>query len=91
MVKEPELVLLFAFALLSISLAGAHQSGKMPRIGILANVPVPQIDALEQTLRDAGYVEGQNIITEKRYAEGKLERFPDLAAELSRLKVNVIG
>jgi putative tryptophan/tyrosine transport system substrate-binding protein len=68
----------------------AQQTGKIPRIGILANVPAPQIDALEQTLRDAGYVEGQNIITEKRYAEGRLERFPDLAAELVHLKVNVI-
>jgi putative tryptophan/tyrosine transport system substrate-binding protein len=78
--------LLFALSFPAV----AQQPGKIPRIGILANVPAPQIDALEQTLRDAGYVEGQNIITEKRYAEGRLERFPDLAAELVHLNVNVI-
>ncbi len=82
---------LIAVTLLTVVvIAEAQQAGKIPRIGILANVPAPQIDALEQTLRDAGYVEGQNIITEKRYAEGRLERFPDLAAELVHLKVNVI-
>jgi putative tryptophan/tyrosine transport system substrate-binding protein len=61
----------FALSALLFALSGpaeAQQPGKIPRIGILANVPAPQIDALEQTLRDAGYVEGQNIITEKRYA-----------------------
>jgi putative tryptophan/tyrosine transport system substrate-binding protein len=69
---------LSAFILALCLSAEAQQPGKIPRIGILANVPAPQIDALEQTLRDAGYVEGQNIITEKRYAGGRLERFPDL-------------
>jgi putative ABC transport system substrate-binding protein len=86
-------VICFALSAMLFALcfsAEAQQAGKIPRIGILANVPAPQIDALEQTLRDAGYVEGQNIITEKRYAEGRLERFPDLAAELVHLKVNVI-
>ena len=83
--------ILVAVVLLTLGVtAEAQQPKKIPRIGILANVPAPQIDALEQTLRDAGYVEGQNIITEKRYAEGRLERFPDLAAELVHLKVNVI-
>ena len=89
--KKTITVLTLSASLLALSgPAEAQQSGKIPRIGILANVPAPQIDALEQTLRDAGYVEGQNIITEKRYAEGRLERFPDLAAELVHLKVNVI-
>ncbi len=43
-----------------------------------------------QGLRDLGYVEGQNLVIEHRYAEGKFERFPDLAAELVRLQVDVI-
>ena len=41
-------------------------------------------------LRDLGYVEGQNIVIEYRYAEGKTDRFPELAAELVRLKVDII-
>jgi ABC-type uncharacterized transport system substrate-binding protein len=91
MKKKVTIHLTLGALLLALSFpAEAQQTGKIPRIGILANVPAPQIDALEQTLRDAGYVEGQNIITEKRYAEGRLERFPDLAAELVHLKVNVI-
>jgi ABC-type uncharacterized transport system substrate-binding protein len=70
--------------------ADAQQAGKIARLGILANAAAPQIDALRQGLRDAGYVEGQNIIIETRYAEGRLERLPDLAAELVQLKVDVI-
>jgi len=46
--------------------------------------------AFEQGLRDLGYVEGQNLVIESRYAEGRLERLPDLATELVRLKVDVI-
>ena len=50
--------------------------------------PVPRPFAL--ALRELGYIEGQNIATEYRYAEGKLDRLPELAAELVRLKVDVI-
>ena len=46
--------------------------------------------ALQQGLRDLGYVEGQNIAIESRYADGQLDRLPDLAAELVRLQVDVI-
>ena len=81
---------LSALFLALCSVAEAQQPGKISRLGILANVASPQIDALRQGLRDAGYVEGQNIIIETRYAEGKLERLPDLAAELVQLKVDVI-
>jgi putative tryptophan/tyrosine transport system substrate-binding protein len=70
--------------------AAAQQPGKIPQIGILANVAGPQIDALRQGLRDAGYVEGQSIIIEKRYADGNLDRLSELAAELVQLKVNLI-
>jgi putative ABC transport system substrate-binding protein len=49
-----------------------------------------RVDGFRQRLRELGYVEGKNIIIEYRYAEGKLERLPELAAELVRLKVDVI-
>ena len=49
-----------------------------------------RIEAFRQGLRELGYVEGKNIVIEWRYAEGKLDRIPALAAELVRLKVDVI-
>jgi putative ABC transport system substrate-binding protein len=51
---------------------------------------LPRVEAFRQRLRELGYVEGKNLVIEYRYAEGKLERLPDLAAELVRLKVDVI-
>ena len=47
-------------------------------------------EAIRLALRDLGYIEGQNIATEYRYAEGKRDRYPELAAELVRLKVDII-
>jgi putative ABC transport system substrate-binding protein len=83
--------------LLAISLgvaAEAQQPARIPRIGILIAASTSfysaRVEALRQRLRELGYVEGKNIVIEYRYAEGKLERLPDLAAELVRLKVNVI-
>ena len=49
-----------------------------------------RVEAFRQRLRELGYVEGKNIVIDYRYAEGKPERLPDLAAELVRLKVDVI-
>ena len=73
---------------------GAQQPARIPRIGILIAASTSfysaRVEALRQRLRELGYVEGKNIVIEYRYAEGKLERLPDLAAELVRLKVNVI-
>jgi putative ABC transport system substrate-binding protein len=69
---------------------GAQQAGRVYRIGILANVSGGTWGAFTQGLRDLGYVEGQNITIEFRSSEGKYERLPDLAAELVRLKVDVI-
>ena len=55
-----------------------------------ASVLAARIEAFRQGLRDLGYVEGKNIVIEWRSAEGKLDRLPALAAELVRLKVNII-
>ena len=75
-------------------IAEAQQPAKIPRIGILlaasASFFSARVEAFRQRLRELGYVEGKNIVIEYRYAEGKLERLPDLAAELVRLKVDVI-
>jgi putative ABC transport system substrate-binding protein len=74
--------------------AQAQQPAKIPRIGILVAASAfsytSRIEALRQRLRELGFVEGKNIVIEYRYAEGKLERLPDLAAELVQLKVDVI-
>ena len=74
--------------------AEAQQPAGIPRIGLLipssASFSLPRVEAFRQRLRELGYVEGKNIIIEYRYAEGKRERLPDLAAELVRLKVDVI-
>jgi putative ABC transport system substrate-binding protein len=76
--------------------AGAQQAGKVYRIGILGNVPLTDAEgarvwgALSQGLRELGYMEGQNLIVEHRSTEGRSERLPALAAELVRLKPDVI-
>lgn len=72
----------------------AQQTGKVPRVGYLrltspADRP-PLLDAFRQRLRELGWVEGQNIAIDYRFAEGRLDRLSDLAAELVRLKVDVI-
>jgi putative ABC transport system substrate-binding protein len=66
----------------------AQQATKIPRVGLLDYTAF--WDPLRQGLRDLGYVEGQNIALEYRRSEGRSERLPDLAAELVRLKVDVI-
>ena len=74
--------------------AEAQQSTKIPRIGMLVaastSVFSARVEAFRQRLRELGYVEGKNIVIEYRYVEGKLKRVSDLAAELVRLKVDVI-
>ena len=76
------------------SSAEAQQPTKVPRIGYLTGVSLSansaRIEAFRQGLRELGYVEGKNIVIEWRSAEGKLDRLPALAAELVRLKVDVI-
>ncbi len=84
------LVVSFALGLLAGPLPTvAQQKGKVPRIGYLApRSAVPK--EFKQGLRELGYIEGKNIIFEPRFAEGKFDRFPRFAAELVRLKVDVI-
>ena len=86
--------ILIAFLLITATVAQAQQPKKIPRIGYLsARDPASDSDrsaAIRQGLRELGYVEGQNIAFESRYAQGKRERFPGLAAELVRLKVDII-
>ena len=82
-----------AFAMCG-AVAEAQQPKKVSQIGYLStNSPSTNPDrheAFRQGLRELGYVEGKNIVIESRYAEGKLDRLPALAAELVRLKVDVI-
>lgn len=69
----------------------AQHPTRVPRIGVLWPVSDdPTLDAFRQGLRDLGYVEGQNVVIEYRYARGKDELLPDLVAELVRLNVDVI-
>ena len=76
------------------AVAQAQQPAKIPRIGILIgsspSANAARIEAFRQGLRELGYVEGKNIVIEFRSAEGKFDRLPDLAAEIVRLKVDVI-
>jgi len=75
-------------------IAEAQQPKKVPRIGYLSPLePASEStrsEGIQLALRELGYTEGQNIATEYRYAEGKLDRLPELAAELVRLKVDII-
>ena len=83
----------FALCVMLLALcssAEAQQPKKVPVIGYLGGSGASRIDAFRQGLRELGYVEGKNIVIEYRYSEGKLDRLNELAAELVRLKVDVI-
>jgi putative ABC transport system substrate-binding protein len=88
------LLLLIGFVFVSIHFAEAQQSKKIPRIGYLS--PLDQsrestrAEVIRHALRQLGYIEGQNVAIEYRYAQGKRDPFPELAAELVSLKVDVI-
>ena len=84
---------LFATLFALCVVAKAQELKKVPRIGFLtasSSVFPGRIEAFRQGLRELGYVEGKNIVIEWRYTEGKLDRAPTLAAELVRLKVDII-
>jgi len=88
------LAVVLAGSLVFASLTAEGQPAGVPRVGYLGNsspsLEVDLLDAFRQGLREFGYTEGQNIIIEYRWAEGKYDRFPDLLADLVRLKVDAI-
>src|SRR5215471_16588700 len=83
-----------AIILTIIHLAEAQQPKKIYRIGYLSNADAAtdsaRAEGIRLALRELGYIEGQNIVIEYRFAEGKVDRAPELAAELVRLKVDII-
>jgi putative ABC transport system substrate-binding protein len=87
-------ILAVGLTLAALGTAGAQPPEKVPRVGYLnpgsSSDPVRQrrLEALRQGLRELGYVEGQNIALEPRWAEGKYDRYPTLAADLVRSKVD---
>jgi putative ABC transport system substrate-binding protein len=88
-------IVMLILSLLTVPLTSqAQQTAHVPRLGLLvlgsAAGYASRLDAFRQGLRDLGYVEGQNIMLESRYAEGRFERLPDLAAELIHFKVDVL-
>ena len=87
--------ILVAVVLLAVGvIAEAQQAKKVPRIGYLSSFDAARdsarAEAIRLALREFGYVEGQNIAIEYRYGEGNRDRYPELAAELVRLKVDII-
>ena len=88
------LIVIIVLAILVAPLAAmAQPAGKVPKIGVLnsssATAITREFEAFMQGLRELGYIEGQNITIEQRYAEGKVEQLPALAAELATLNVDV--
>jgi putative tryptophan/tyrosine transport system substrate-binding protein len=94
MKKKITFLTLCALLLALCSSATAQQPPKVQRIGYLtansSSVELPRVDAFRQGLRALGHIEGQNIVIEYRFTDGKFERLPDFAAELVRLKVDVL-
>jgi len=94
MTKKILIWLLVIFFVENVSVTQAQQPTKIPRIGYLSGASLSallaRIEAFRQGLRELGYVEGKNIVIERRSAQEKLDRLPLLAAELVRLKVDVI-
>src|SRR5262245_7146803 len=93
--KKAAVPILVAVILLTVAVVTeAQQTKKVPRIGYLslgdAASDSARAEGIRLALRELGYIEGQNIVTEYRYAEGKVDRAPELAAELVRLNVDVI-
>lgn len=90
-------ILVFICLLLTVflpSVSEAQQPMKVPRLGFVTAATlssiVARVEAFRLGLRELGYVEGENIVIEYRYADGQVDRLRDLAAELVRLKVDLI-
>ena len=93
--RRRDFITLFGGTVVAWPLAArAQQPGKVWRIGMLdttsATLNAANLEAFRQGLRQLGYVEGQNLVIDYRSADGRIERFPELAAEMVRLKVNLI-
>jgi len=86
--------ILVAVVLLAIGVIAEAQEPKVPRIGVIfpafPSVSAPFMAVFREGLHDLGYTEGKNIVIEDRYADGKEDRLPALAAELVHLKVDII-
>src|SRR5712691_1309074 len=95
-VTRPATAVVLLLLSASLGTAAAQPPAKGPRVGYLSPgfsadpVRVRRLEAFRQGLRELGYVEGQNIAIESRWTEGGHDRYPDLAADLVRLKVDVI-
>ena len=90
MMRRREFITLLGGAVAAWPLAArAQQTGKQYRLGMLAVTRRPW-DGLFDGLHDHGYVEGRNLIIERRYSEGQTERWPEIAAELVKLRVDLI-
>ena len=94
MIRSIVVCLALTVLLLTVFLADAQQTGKIFRIGFLdssiASGSAVLVEAFRQELSKLGWIEGKNIAIEYRFAEGKPKRQPELAAELVRLKVDLI-
>jgi putative ABC transport system substrate-binding protein len=92
MIPKIPIWLLATFLLATATPAQAQQPGKVYRIGYLSlrHAIEPREEAFRQGLRELGYIEGENIVLEWRFARGKIDLLRDLAAELVRLNVDVI-
>jgi putative tryptophan/tyrosine transport system substrate-binding protein len=95
MKKTGFISILLVLVLLAVGvIAAAQQPKKVPRIGYLSSLdPASEStrsEAIRLALRELGYIDGQNIAVEYRYADGKIDLYPELAAELVRLKVDII-
>ena len=94
MKKKNMIRLVLAVLLVSVSLAEAQQPKKVSRIGYFSafNPTLESLrsDAIRYALRELGYIDGQNIVIEYRYMQGKLDRAPELIADLVGLKVDLI-
>jgi putative ABC transport system substrate-binding protein len=93
--RKTVLSILFVVVGLAVAVvAEAQQPTKVPRIGVIlpafSSVSSPFMAAFREGLHDLGYTEGKNIVIEERYADGKEDRLPALAAELVHLKVDII-
>ena len=90
-------VILALGSVLSVALSEAQQPGKMTRVGFLGTGPAPTpatpyapLQAFRQGLDELGYVEGRDVVIETRWAEGRLDQLPALAAELVGLRVDIL-